>query len=303
MLGSNPPKPNPKIRAPSQNLESDKAAIATSHLPTVAFFGATGGCALAALSCALESGYHARAPDSTSEVARTPSKLVDMLKKRMLSQALLDEKLVIIQGNAKDPDAAGKVLIDDNGQVVDSIVFGIGQSNQGLAGGRPKFTPNPLKPTLDDPHVCQDSIASINRALQGIVTSNQDARMPLLVAVSTTGLSESRDIPLAMIPLYYWMLGVPHADKKVLEDRIVEAKEKNLIRDFVIVRASLLVNGQTNGRKEIKVGWEGKAPGQLGNGAAVGYTITREDVGFFVFDSIIAKNGADLTGKKVSITH
>ncbi|KAL8698801.1 MAG: hypothetical protein Q9201_006370 [Fulgogasparrea decipioides] len=294
MLGS---KPNPKARPPSQSLESDKAAIATTHLPTVAFFGATGGCTLAALSYALKSGYHARA------LARTPSKLVDMLKKRMLSQTLLDEKLVIVQGNAKDPEAAGKVLINDNGQVVDSIVFGIGRSTQELAGGAPKFTPNPLKPTLDDPHVCQDSIASINRALQGIAASSQDARMPFLVALSTTGISESRDLPLAMIPLYHWMLTIPHADKKVLESRVIEAKEKKLIRDFVIVRSSLLLNGQTNGRKEIKVGWEGKAPGQLGNGAAVGYTITREDVGFFVFDSIIAKGGTDLAGKKVSITH
>lgn len=230
----------------------------------------------------------------------------------MLSQTLLDANLVIIQGNAKDPEAVRKVLVDENGQPVHQVIFGIGKSYRGHCqsqrtdtptGGIPKFTPNPLRPTLDDPHVCQDSIASINTALQHIAGAGQAARMPLLVALSTTGISDSRDIPLAMVPLYYWMLAIPHADKRVLEERIVEAKKQNLIRDFVIVRPSLLLDGQTNGKKEIKVGWEGKASGQPGKGTAVGYTITREDVGFFVFESVIAKDGGDFAGKKVSITH
>lgn len=96
------------------------------------------------------------------------------------------------------------------------------------------------------------------------------------------------------------MLGPAHADKKLMEDRILEAKEGGWIRDFVIVRASLLLG---EARKEVRVGWEGKAPGQLGDGAAVGYTISREDVGLFVYRNIIAQGGGDLVGKKVSITH
>ncbi|KAL8713398.1 MAG: hypothetical protein Q9220_002597 [cf. Caloplaca sp. 1 TL-2023] len=218
-----------------------------------------------------------------------------MLEKRGLSRKVLDAKLVIVQGNAKDPEAVKSVLVDGDGKVVDQIVFGI--------GGAPKFTPNPLKPTLDDPHVCRDSIASIKTALQSIAPSHQAERMPLVTVLSTTGIGEGRDIPLAMVPLYHWMLAVPHADKKALEEHVVEAKQQMLVRDFVIVRASLLIDGQTQGKKEVRVGWEGKAPGQLGNGAAVGYTISREDVGFFVFDSIVAKDGGELAGKKVSITY
>ncbi|KAL8950058.1 MAG: hypothetical protein Q9222_003881 [Ikaeria aurantiellina] len=218
-----------------------------------------------------------------------------MLEKRGLSRAILDVKLVIVQGNAKDQEAVKKVLVDENGQIVDQIVFGV--------GGVPKFTPNPLRPTLDDPHVCQDSISSIISALQSVASPNQANRMPLVTALSTTGIGEGRDIPLAMIPLYHWMLAVPHADKKALEEHIIEAKQQMLIRDFVIVRPSLLVDGQTHGKKEVRVGWEGKAPGQLGNGAAVGYTISREDVGFFVFDSVVAKDGGELAGKKVSVTY
>ncbi|KAI4125266.1 MAG: hypothetical protein LQ338_004357 [Usnochroma carphineum] len=219
-----------------------------------------------------------------------------MLKERGLSQSLLDAKLVIVQGNAKDPEAARKVLIDDNSHVVDRVVFGI--------GGKPKFTLNPLKPaTLDDPTVCQDSILGINTALRRIKSSGQATKMPLLAALSTTGISESRDLPIMMMFLYRLLGAVPHADKKVLEERIIEAKRENLIRDFVIIRPSFLLNGQTNGKTDIKVGWEGKAPGELGEGAAIGYTITRDDVGFFVFENVIANDGGDFLGRKVSITH
>ncbi|KAI4257476.1 MAG: hypothetical protein LQ352_001640 [Teloschistes flavicans] len=280
------PTSSANYKAMSKSLESDQAAISATHLPTVAFFGATGGCTLASLSHALKSGYYARA------LARTPSKLQDMLKQRQLSQALLDAKLVIIQGNAKNEEDVRKVLINEKGELVDQIASGL--------GGAPKFTPNPLRPTIDDPHVCQDSMITITTVLQRIAASGQTLRMPLLSAISTTGLSQSRDIPIAMVPLYHWMLGPAHADKKLMEDRILEAKEGGWIRDFVIVRASLLLG---EARKEVRVGWEGKAPGQLGDGAAVGYTISREDVGLFVYRNIIAQGGGDLVGKKVSITH
>ncbi|KAL8873477.1 MAG: hypothetical protein Q9174_001069 [Haloplaca sp. 1 TL-2023] len=214
-----------------------------------------------------------------------------MLKKRSLSQEVLDAKLVVIQGNAKDEDAVRKVLVSENGRLVDQIASGI--------GGAPRFTP---LPTIDDPLVCRETIATVVAALGRFSRASGDtaARMPLMIAISTTGLSQNRDIPLAMVPLYHWMLAVPHADKRIMEERIVEAKKGNLIRDYVIVRPSLLLDGQS---KEVRVGWEGKAPGALGEGAAIGYSITREDVGRFIFDNVIAKDGGELCGKKVSITH
>ena len=113
--------------------------------------------------------------------------------------------------------------------------------------------------------------------------------MPLLTAISTTGISDTRDIPLAMLPLYHWMLRVPHSDKKIMEDRILEAQSMKVIKDFVLVRPSLLVDGPKQGLSKIKSGWEGKASNQKGRGAAVGYSISREDVGGFVFEEIIAK--------------
>lgn len=54
-----------------------------------------------------------------------------MLKERGLSQALLDERLVVVQGNSKDPEAIEKVLVED-GRVVNQIVFGIGNQQAGF---------------------------------------------------------------------------------------------------------------------------------------------------------------------------
>lgn len=50
-----------------------------------------------------------------------------MLKKRQLSQKLLDGKLVIIQGNAKNEEDVRKVLINEKGELVDQIASGLGK--------------------------------------------------------------------------------------------------------------------------------------------------------------------------------
>ena len=117
-------------------------------------------------------------------------------------------------------------------------------------------------------------------------------------------MSAKRDIPLLMIPLYHWLLAVPHADKKVMEEEVEKAKAEGVIREYVIVKPSLLMGEQRLGREKIRVGWEGK-----GNGGkevfepAVGYTISREDVGGFIFEEVIAKVNEEHYGKKISITY
>ncbi|KAL8805732.1 MAG: hypothetical protein Q9182_001765 [Xanthomendoza sp. 2 TL-2023] len=223
-----------------------------------------------------------------------------MLKKqRRLSQALLGAKLVIFQGNAKDPQAMKQVVVDEDGQIVAQILS-LALIIYGQTGGTPKFTPNPLKPTLDDLHVCEETMASINTALSDIKQSGRVHPMPLLTALSTTSISESLDTPMMMTPVYHWLGAVPHADKKKLENQVELAKREGLVREHMIIRPSLLIDSWSYGRKEVKGDWEGKAPGELGEGAAVGYTITREDVGYFVFDSIIAETGGDYMGKKVN---
>lgn len=170
-------------------------------------------------------------------------------------------------------------------------------------GGLPKFTPNPLKPTLDDPVVCQSAMSAVVASLKDIVSqsANRHARRPLLTAISTTGLAAKRDIPIAMVPLYHWMLGTAHEDKRVMEKMVEDAKAEGLIRDYVIVRASLLTDGKREGLEKVRVGWEG---GEAeGKGPAVGYTISREDVGGFIFDEVVNEQMGKYCGKKVTVTY
>ena len=59
-------------------------------------------------------------------MVRTPRKLTDLLEKRGLKKDVIQSKLVILQGNARDKDVVQKVLVDDTGKVAEQIVFGIG---------------------------------------------------------------------------------------------------------------------------------------------------------------------------------
>ena len=129
----------------------------------------------------------------------------------------------------------------------------------------------------------------------------QQQQRPLVTAVSTTGMSAKRDIPIAMIPLYHWLLPIPHADKKVMEESVEKAKAEGVIRDFVIVKASLLTDGKKLGLDKVRVGWEGGEAD--GKGPAVGYTVSREDVGGFIFEEVIHKSKAEYFGKKVTVTY
>lgn len=65
--------------------------------------------------------------------------------------------------------------------------------------------------------------------------------------------------------------------------------------NFVIVRPSLLTNGKAQGGGKIRVGTEGEP--------VVGYVISREDVGLWMFENLVQGDGARYVGQKVIITH
>lgn len=88
---------------------------------TIAFLGATGDCAGFCLAAALQDGaYNCRA------LARTPEKLYTSLKTKGVPEQTSKSNLTVIEGNAKDVDAVKRLLTAD-GEVVDTIVFGIGR--------------------------------------------------------------------------------------------------------------------------------------------------------------------------------
>lgn len=244
-----------------------------------------------------------------SAVVRSSAKLQKLLVDRHISDATLAARLTIFEGDIRDVDKVGKALAaprktsggdpqNNATDVVDIIISGI--------GGTPVFTPNPLRPSLDDPTICQDGIATILSALRA-KTSARRSPKPFLAALSTTGISaQKRDVPLAMIPMYHWLLAVPHKDKKEMEALLQAETAKpagqRVIQDFLTVRPSFLTNGERRGSGKLRVGKEDAAEAK----PVVGYTISREDVGGWLFDEVVKggnKGREQWGGKMVTITY
>ncbi|RSL68052.1 hypothetical protein CEP54_002947 [Fusarium duplospermum] len=237
---------------------------------TVAFLGASTGVGLSVLKHTLAAGHQAVA------LCRTPSKLSAILP------AESNPNLRIVEGNAHDIDAVYQILKKEDGSLVDEIVSTI--------GGKPVLS----KLTIDDPNVCRKGMAVLLDALAQLRSQGVTGR-PLIVAFSTTGMSRfGRDIPILMIPLYHVFLKVPHEDKRIMEDKLAESGE-----DFAIVRASLLVDGETE--KAIRVGIEDPKTGRESD--AIGYAISREDSGKWITENLLLKRESKYLGKIVTITN
>ena len=251
----------------------------------IAFFGATGDCAGYTLANSLNAGYDCIA------LARTPAKLTKSMKDKGVSPTALDEHLTIIEGNAKDVEAVKRAL-QLNGQVVDTIVCGV--------GGTPQLQWSLWLPvTLNDVTICQDVGNTILQTLQQL----KPAVKPLLIVVSTTGIPPTgmpRDEPLLMSPLYRWMLHIPHVDKRKLEEDLTAnvglSESERAIRAFVAVKPSLLMDGLGFGLNIVRQGVPEKP--------AVGYTIRRHDVGSFICERLIKQEASqDWLNKGISITY
>lgn len=223
-------------------------------------------------------------------VVRSPSKL-----SRLLSSSSAPQKnLNIIEGDVKDPTAVAKTLL---GRSI--IISGV--------GGAPKFTPNPFRPTLDDPVICQSAARNIVSCLQEIQKSaGAEYKPPLLAVISTTGLgAKTPDLAWVLVPLYKLMLAIPHADKEAMEEAVVAAPPGLL--EYVIVRPGLLMDGAA-GQRTVRAGYNGRVQngderwGDV-NGVVPGYTMGRADVGRFLFEEVVTREGGEWKGKKVSLVY
>jgi len=228
---------------------------------TIAFLGATGGCAGTCLIAALKEGYTCRA------LARTPAKLTTSLETQGLSESLL-ANLEIIQGNAKDINSIKSLLQTPTG-IVDIIVFGVGAA--------PKLRLHIMPVTLDDIEVCRTAMATLLSALDDL----KAATKPRLLVISTTGITNGpRDVPLLYVPLYHWFLHIPHVDKRVMLELVCAQRQKSAaertVGEFTIVRPTLLMDGNGVGVAKIRYGLE--------SNPALGWTIDRKDVGNWLFE-------------------
>ena len=145
-----------------------------------------------------------------------------------------------------------------------------------------------------DTTICQVGMRSVLTALKEVV--GEMRRPPHLVAISTTGVSGGkRDVPVLFGPLYHVLLAKPHVDKRAMEKLVEGAAVEGSVAGFTLVRPSLLSNGKELGMEKVRVGTE--------EDPAVGYFISRLDVGRWIFEELIVRDRGRWNGKKVSITH
>jgi len=263
---------------------------------TLAFFGATGGCANACLAHALHAGYKA------SALARTPSKLTTQLLTQDLDQTTIDNNLTIIQGDVTDVEAVKRTICpqSNNGTLVSTIISGI--------GGAPKLQLSLLNPvTIDNPEVCTQASETLVRAvreLQGSEGEQRRQQQPLISLISTTGISSGPDdVPFFLRFLYHYLLATPHVDKRRMERAVVSSMDAEdasarPFRGFVVVRPTLLFGDQSikggKGWQSLKAGTEQKP--------AVGYRVQRADVGEWIFEEVVKKEGGNWVNEMVSLT-
>ena len=246
--------------------------------PLLAFFGATGGSTLAALIPSLNASYTCLA------LIRSPQKLTSLLLSHGVSTSTISTYLHITTGNVLNvSDVAASLTL--HGKCADIIFSGIGVF---AFGARQEI------------RICRDGVSNIISALGGMKLEEKEEK-PLLVALSTTGIArgqKKRDLPLLMTPLYKWGLHAPHEDKIAMEDLIVEEAGKgegSVIRGFVIPRPSMLPDGTAKRLQSVRVGTEEEP--------AVGYTISRADVGAWLFERLIKGDEGEWVGKKPTLTY
>ena len=181
---------------------------------------------------------------------------------------------------------------------MDIIYFGV--------GSLPKLQASLLNPfTCIDPTVCEAGLQAVFQALDALtesgVSATQDGKKPLLIVYSSTGINaRTRDLPLAYIPLYKWLASIPHADKKRMELLAMNDGGEH-VRDFVVVRPTMLTDAEPLGIENVRAGWEwaGERRGDE-PGPQIGWTIGRKDVGEWVFRNVVVEGSWE--GKCVSLT-
>ncbi|RBR24886.1 uncharacterized protein FIESC28_02304 [Fusarium coffeatum] len=254
--------------------------------PTIACFGATGGCVATALASALKDGYCCTA------LIRDPDKLHKILiTQKGVPSGIVDRYLTVHRGDVKDPTAVAQALVSptDAKFVVDFMLSGV--------GSRPTFEWSITRPLpLQDKTICEDAIKAIYTALSNLsasgITGTTRSQKPLLVAVSAAGCGRKRGIPLPVYLPYHYVVGGPLADKQKMEDLIFKDGGRH-VRDFVLMRPVILTDGKAKSDGQLQVGWEWGVVSDEDNvkepGPKIGYLISKEDLGKWVFDHVITE--------------
>jgi len=174
-------------------------------------------------------------------------------------------------------------------------------------------------------------------ALNVLTTMPKSDPQPKFIFITSLGVTKAShaSLPLALKPLYSWMLAIPHADKLGVErvihhcagqawtdpepsaDLMKEGAGKGVewsareglpeqgqLKNWVIVRPAWLSDGVCKADEEPKKkGKKSKGPYQIIEGdQGAGYTISRRDVGHFLVEGLV-KNWDTWQGKIVGISY
>lgn len=250
--------------------------MATPQTQTLALFGATGGTGLSVLKNSLKNGHDVRV------LVRSPNKLSPFSTE-------YPNTLHLIQGDVRDISAIKTTLVTEKGMLVDVIVSAIGMAIKMATLA------------FDDPKLCEEGVASILKGLGEVEREGRrgakDGSGPKIVVLSTTGISDAkRDTPIPMMPVYHLLAKVPHVDKAAME---VVVRKSN--RRWIIVRPSFFLNGDAKGLGKVRVSVE--SPEKGFEKMEIGYVIRREDVGLWISENCIQREGEEWVGKMVGLTY
>ncbi|KAI0934917.1 hypothetical protein AcV5_006607 [Taiwanofungus camphoratus] len=219
--------------------------------------------------------------------------------------------------NAADVQRGWESAMEASEGRVDLVLFSV--------GGTPKFSITKGF-VIDPPNLCTKSLlnvlSTVPAALRDPITQ------PRFITISSIGLTRaSHDaLPLALKPMYGYLLRVPHLDK-VGAERIVahcagrtwtdeEPQEEIIGRDWkdtpgllgpgelkhvVVVRPALLTDGACKADKVDKASKKPPyraADGELGDG----YTVSRRDIAHFLVEGVLL-NWDQWEGKCVSVAY
>ncbi|KAF3395779.1 hypothetical protein F1880_006775 [Penicillium rolfsii] len=282
---------------------------------TIAFFGATGGCANACLAHTLLNGHNAIA------LARDPTKLTaQLLSQPGMTQSILDTRLRIIQGDARDTETVMETLIVSSSEhtttLVSHVISGIGGTGEVVltkplpCARIPIRIPTMPHITISNPHITEETTGALLSALRRIADErfacfeDYAAVAPRVTIISTTGIKkEVKDVPVLFKPLYA-TLDMPHRDKIQMERLLAaeQEREKSLLcGGLVIVRPSLLVGDYTIAEAgvdsrygRLRVGTDRKPE--------VGYTVRRALIGEWIYREVVEGGGEKWVGEGVILT-
>jgi hypothetical protein len=92
-------------------------------------------------------------------------------------------------------------------------------------------------------------------------------------------------VPRLIQMLYYAILPIPHRDKRAMESIFCGNEGSSNFRSIIAVKLTLLTTGPELGSEKIRVGRRSTP--------AVGYTVSKNDVGAWIYKVVVLGDGED----------